>query len=288
MTGTSDHTRRDCFLLTIAVLALVTLHADAGDWHYGAHLVCSDCHTQHNSKDGQPMRTDDNPAPARSLLLRGSSLELCLSCHDGTSPAAPDVIEPVASAETPAGAFPNSGGIPTSRAHHLANPTPELPYGGTEPMTLTCVTCHDPHGNANYRNLRTDPANAQTQTSVIASQAVVANGSNPAAVYTRSNVIYKSGVSEWCRNCHATHEPSTDHPIDALIWGASHANYARWAAATLTRVPVSSPTDDVIPSGDDRVNCLSCHKAHGSPNTKTLIFADGSTLNSTCEECHDQ
>jgi predicted CXXCH cytochrome family protein len=76
--------------------------------------------------------------------------------------------------------------------------------------------------------------------------------------------------------------------MDTLIWGASHANYARWAAAALARVPVSSPTDDVIPSSDDRVNCLSCHKAHGSPNTKTLIYADGSTLNSTCEECHDQ
>jgi predicted CXXCH cytochrome family protein len=44
----------------------------------------------------------------------------------------------------------------------------------------------------------------------------------------------------------------------------------------------------VIPSSDDQVNCISCHKAHGSANTKALIYADAATLDSTCQECHDQ
>src|ERR1043166_7687049 len=112
------------FLLNVAV----AIPLFAGEWHYGVSSVCSDCHTQHNSQNGQPMRTDNHPAPAPYLLRRGTPLELCLSCHDGSDPNAPDVISPVSFvSESAAGAFPNGGGIPTNLAHHLNNPTAEVP-----------------------------------------------------------------------------------------------------------------------------------------------------------------
>src|ERR1043166_2310412 len=117
---------RPLLLLTLLVAPPAMLRA--GDWHYGVSLVCSDCHTQHNSQNGQPMRTDNNPNPAPLLLRRGTPLELCLSCHDGSDPNAPDVISPVSFvSESAAGAFPNGGGIPTNLAHHLNNPTAEVP-----------------------------------------------------------------------------------------------------------------------------------------------------------------
>ena len=119
------------YLLILLISARI---AAGGDWHYGANMVCSDCHTQHNSADGQPMRTDNDPTPAPMLLRRGNALELCLSCHDGSRPDAPDVVTPVGYVSEPAGgAFPNSGGLPTTTAHHLNNPSPEVPPGGTLP-----------------------------------------------------------------------------------------------------------------------------------------------------------
>lgn len=266
-----------CALLLASPAALT-----AGDWHNAAQLACADCHTQHNSERNLPGRTDNEITPAAHLLRRATAQELCLSCHDGSNPSAPDVVEPVGYvADSAAGAFPNSGGIATDRAHHLNNPTPEIPPGGTVPMILTCVTCHDPHGNGNYRNLRPDPAVRTVQT-------VVANGSNPSQVYIPSNVIYKAGVSAWCAKCHGTADPGIDHPIDKPIWGALLADYTRWTTTTLPRVPVTSPTDNLVPSADDQVNCLSCHKAHGSPNYAALIYADAVTIDSTCAECHSE
>jgi predicted CXXCH cytochrome family protein len=277
---------RPLFLLTLLVASAATMYA--GDWHYGTSAVCSDCHTQHNSQNGQPMRTDNNSTPASYLLRRGTSLDLCLSCHDGSNPNAPDVITPISYlSETAAGVFPNSGGIPTNLAHHLNNPSAEVPPGGTQAMVLVCTTCHDPHGNANYRNLRSDPSNTNhAAVSIMVVQQYTANGSNPSQVYAPSNVIYKSGVSQWCSTCHGT--PHTDHVNDPNIWSSKHASYGHWNSEMLPRVPVLNPTDNVVPSHDDAVMCLSCHKAHGSNNPQATMYADGSTLQSTCQECHNK
>lgn len=263
--------------------------AHAGNWHYGTHIRCTDCHTNHNSANGQPMRYDDVADPAHYLLRRGTAQTLCLSCHDGSSPSAPDVVATVSYVgESAAGPFANSGGTTSPIAHDLGSPVPRIPPGGTQPMVLTCTTCHDPHGNANYRNLRPDPSAAGiANVTVLAVQTTLPDGGNPADVYVPGNIVYKSGVSQWCRNCHDSHPGSGNYPDDRPIFGTALASYTRWAAVTLPRVPVHSPADDDVPSTDDRVMCLSCHKAHGSQNPKTLIYADGVTLDSTCQECHD-
>jgi predicted CXXCH cytochrome family protein len=260
--------------------------AFGGNWHYGSSAVCSDCHTQHNSAEGQPMRTDQVAAAAPVLLRRATPMELCLSCHDGGNPAAPDVIAPMTNTEAPAGEFPGGSESP-GNAHDLNGTTPVVPPGGTVAMVVICTTCHDPHGNENYRNLRTDPTRSnQLPIDVTSAEKVIANGSNPSDVYAPSNLIYKSGISRWCLSCHS--ESAYGHSVDRPIFGSPMASYPTWASVTLPRVPVDSPLDDDIPSNDDRVTCLSCHKAHGSANDRTLIHADGSSLTSTCQECHDQ
>lgn len=271
-----------------ALFLLVAAPLVAGDWHYRQNGTCSDCHTQHNSQNGSPMRTDNNPNPAPLLLLRGTTDELCLSCHGGTNPNAPSVLATSGYA-TPGGSFPtNYSDLSTNVSHHL-NTAPVVPPGGTLPMTLTCTTCHDPHGNDGYRNLRPDPTKTGLPpVSIVAVQQNAANGSNPGLVYTAANIVYKSGVSEWCGQCHGASGPAAHHPVGRTMFGALSASYATWAGVALPRVPVHSPTDSVIPSADDQVICLSCHKAHGTENWKALTYADGTTLDSTCQECHNQ
>ena len=284
-----------CHAVIILLAMLLAVRTRAGDWHYGTSAICSDCHTQHNSANGQPMRTDNDPNPVPQLLRRGTPLELCLSCHDGSNPAAPDVVAPVSYvAEPAAGWFPNSGGYPvdpaTSVAHHLNTPAPVIPPGGTKPMILVCTSCHDPHGNGNYRNLKTDPTDSnQPPATVLAYQPATAHGSNPTQVYVPSNITYRSGISAWCGKCHGTtlHQGS-DHPVDIAIWGAAGADYSAWATATPPRVPVQQAVDSTVPSQDDKVFCLSCHKAHGSNNPNALIYADGVRRDSTGQQCHNQ
>ena len=262
----------------------------AGDWHKEPNNVCTDCHTQHNSENGQPMRTDDNPTPAAHLLLRATAQDLCLSCHDGSKPGVPNVDSAGSgTVDWAGGTFPLTDQASSPNAHHLSSPTPEVPPGGTIAMVLTCTTCHDPHGNDNYRNLRPDPTRTNLgPVTVTTVQTVIANGSNAPQVYASANIIYKSGISAWCGQCHGATDPGIGHPADLQIFKAKNADYSQWITTNLPRVPVLSPTDNVIPSRDDQVTCLSCHKAHGSVNANSLIYADTTTLDSTCQECHNQ
>lgn len=289
------------FALASVLSLLISPFAAAGDWHSGTSSACSDCHTMHNSSNGQPMRYDNDPTPAPHLLRHASTLSLCVFCHDGSNLNAPDVVAPVNYvADPPGGFFPNVLGQASITAHDLGLPNPVVPPGGTTAMTLTCATCHDPHGGPNYRNLRTDPAQTGTASiAVTAKQTVLPDGTNPSKVYVGSNIVYKSGMSQWCGACHGdfhgrtnsgegTGSPWLRHPQDQSVWGSPHADFGFWSGTVVNRVPVQSPNDDLIPTNDDQVFCLSCHKAHGSANRAALFFADGSTLTSTCQQCHNK
>lgn len=271
--------------LPVAVLLILTPFAvAAGEWHNG-QTDCSDCHTTHNSENGLPV-PGNLPGGSPYTLRRGTAQELCLSCHGGGTATAPDVTAP-SYVPDPAGGWLDNTTDAVYQGHRLG--VTMVPPGGFQQVTITCTTCHDPHGNGNYRNLRPNPSGtAAPDVSVLVRQQLVANGSNPAAVYVRPNLVDKSGISDWCSTCHGPLEPGSDHPVDRPIWGGTSSSYARWSTNLTNRTRADSPADDAIPSQDDEVTCLSCHKAHGTGTPHALFYADGVTVDSTCQQCHNQ
>jgi len=285
---------RERWLARAAALALLLAvpGARAGEWHLAGALACTDCHTMHNAKNGQPMRYDLSPTPASLLLRAENATALCLACHrDSATSQAPSVSSP-SNGDPPGGGFPADLSDPSHRAHALG-PATVMPPDGDTAVVMTCVTCHDPHGNLAYRNLRAGPSGARATPAPVVAQTVTADGTNAAQVYVRSNVRYVSGMSQWCMDCHvgllASHSSTSDlppHPWDRLVFGATSADWSAWSGTVANRVPVQNALGRAAPDDGDQVFCLSCHKAHGSPNPAALLYADGAVMSSTCLQCH--
>lgn len=206
-----------CLILLILDLALLgglfeSVHA--GDYHIGTeNLYCSDCHTMHYSQDDSIPATWGTEGPY-GQLLKNLTNEMCLMCHDGTDPSAPSVMganEYVPSAGTFKTTLPG-------RQHSLGSIDPPPGYSGSwgnDP--LTCVSCHDPHGNAYYRNLRTDPGGLPNRT--VTYETGEPYGGEAAIQqlvitpltehYTVENIRHRQsetgthyGLSAWCAGCH--------------------------------------------------------------------------------------
>jgi predicted CXXCH cytochrome family protein len=277
-------------------MVLLPAGGQGGGWHRERTLICSDCHTMHNSKGGLPMRYDAVEASASRLLRAESATAVCLACHRGDRPStrAPSVMAP-SNWDPPGGGFPADLSDPAHHAHAIS-PEPLLPPEGDTAVPMTCLTCHEPHGNGSYRNLRASPSGTGRSTQAPVVNQVKAPGTAPAAeVYSRANIRYVSGMTAWCMDCHnrlgtdhAAGDPLLQaHPWDRAIFGSATADYAAWRALTANRVPVQNSLGVAAPSENDQVFCLSCHKAHGSPNDAAFIDADGATRSSTCQQCHN-
>ena len=283
------------------VAALAPGSVVGGEWHRASSLRCSDCHTMHNSLGGQPMRYDLNSAPAPALLRAETATALCLACHAGRgpSPTAPNVMTPT-NFDPIGGGFPADLADPLGHAHSLGTAAEIPPYGSTA-VVMGCGACHDIHGNTGYRNLKPSPSGRGTAVQPpTAQQLIVADGTNPEKVYVRANVVYRSGSSQWCMDCHdqisTSHvstgaSPLAAHPWDRTIGGGSVSgttDLAWWMTSFPNRVPVQNALGVPAPNESDQVVCISCHKAHGSPNPASLIYIDGLSLTSTCQQCHNQ
>jgi predicted CXXCH cytochrome family protein len=171
----------------------------------------------------------------------------------------------------------------------------EVDYGKT--LSLSCGNCHDPHGNGNYRILRTTPRELYEHGETIPAGGEVAIPDATTKVYTTANywraddvnqVGFIENIADWCSTCHsrylADHQGSTDSG-DA-IYTYRH-------------------TTDQATAGAGKRNCIQCHVAHGSNSSMTakadsVPFPDGSgagegdsrllRLNNrgVCQMCHNK
>jgi len=256
-------------LIAVALLTITgTMGGEVCAFHGGGVGPCEACHSIHSA----------SPSAASSLLKASDPSSTCLHCHERVGDIGPTKFHVSTSASDMPPGFPPKQLTPGGDFGWLkktyswipsASQTQEYSYGdrhghnitandyyyyaditnasapqGTYPgASLTCISCHDPHGG--YRR---DSAGAVSATG----QAVIGPGSfasspeplpgqavgvyrllggrnyqpkylsgnyafvndPPAAVapdnYNRSEsatqtrVAYGTGMSEWCRNCHIT------------------------------------------------------------------------------------
>lgn len=268
----------------------------ADNWHRREGLSCGNCHGQHETRGLRK---------GPFLLRERSTVSLCLRCHGGTSPQAANVLAPPAGPSRDGVA---GGGFQKGRGMSHGTHPLELPatLPGIGEITLTCITCHDPHGNTNFRDLRPDPrANPRERgfngvgTPVIAREREA--NERGRGRYEAKNILYREGISRWCQRCHADlyrelgNRGTRHHPVDIVIEGAGNGRLEPLPLfSSQAPLPVEDPQGDTIygpnPSrmADDRVSCLTCHYAHGSANPKALRYADGFSWESTCRQCHPQ
>ena len=302
-------------------------------YHNGATLVCSDCHTMHASAKhdfaggANPYVGDPNP----KLLKASDSVYLCLACHDGRQ-GVPDVMGADANGLTERSAgFFESPGTTNMNGHDLGTGLStegsdlcmRCHFGGEfATAKVTCVDCHNPHGNDNARNLQwASYAGYEPPFGLLVDPS--ATGLDK---YERQHVSYGTldsdvlrEVSNMCLDCHhvfsgATYTDSNGNGIHerhpTYDTERSSPNNIRqgeargstrpdhWLAGVgsgftdTPRVPfvVDGASDfasaTVVNPDTNGVFCLSCHKAHGSSHSFSLTFTGGISPRG-CDQCHN-
>lgn len=282
--------------------AFLFLGTEAQAFHDGGVGSCQGCHVMHQSEDGLMV-------PGSGELLRGSSAtDICLSCHADANGAVFGVDPLFPDTEYGGGNFifllednindrkqGTNRPIPGEAAgHSIVAPGAGLmedsrwasaPGGSFSTASLGCTSCHDPHGNTNYRMLY-GVGDVQGGLFYFSAGAPVAEGVSlsGAAESPSNHTAYQSGWSQWCGNCHGVdyHDVGNgrfDHPTDDALESSIANRYGVYlgdanptggspGTSYLPQVPFQDPsltsTSTAGPAATSRLSCMSCHRAHAS------------------------
>jgi len=283
----------------LGVLMLMAPPILAAGVHRGGVAACITCHVMH----------EESGATVTDGLLRGDSAsDVCLNCHAlafgavlGLDPMAPPPERGAGNFaflwedninDGPEGILnPLSGDAAghnlVAPGHGLASDGSSLrsPGGDYPSADLGCTSCHDPHGNGNYRFLRGPAQSPRGQVFLFPAFSAESPNLDGAPENRSNHVAYRQGVSRWCANCHGNYLRDHDgsrgfqHPVDETLEYGMIQQYNRYngtadpwggvaATAYLPEVPFEDPAADVSsmagPGPSSRVMCLTCHRAHAT------------------------
>jgi hypothetical protein len=325
-------------LMVVAAAALCFAVTPTLAFHDGGVAHCNGCHAMHGQTGG------DNPVDTSGgnphLLKQSNPTDTCLVCHGianqngntwGNTLADPGnlygggqfIFLTEDNLNDGHDGDSSENFIPGYQAGHsiisadrmtVMDPVNDFAPGGDyENFSLHCTSCHDPHGQGgHFRILYGDPyvsnANGDQELSWAGVDAIDADGIGsifgPGEANNR-HTYYRSGVSDWCSNCHGDFHnagsSATIHPTNTALGGTPNLagiynNYngtgdhsgGDKATAYLALVPFEETNadpggDGTIdygvtstegPSANGRVMCLTCHRAHASsaPNAGRWDF----------------
>lgn len=306
-------------LILIFVFVFLLATSSFAQFHDSGVAHCNACHTMHNSEDGQ-LVDSDSPNGNAWLLNDATPSDVCLNCHKygPLHVMSFNHLSPVA--ERGAGDFifliednlndglggasnPISG---DAAGHNIISPghgltvdaTLSTAPGGTFPSSqMSCTSCHDPHGNENFRMLNGIGAVQDGSYSFI-NAAPIASGFGLYWGGDESSgrgTVYTSGMSEWCGNCHVDmHSASSGgdliHPSGVEMGATIASAYSVYngsddqtggspTTSFIPQVPFegltrTSTSDLVGPDATSKVTCITCHRAHASsaPNSGRWDF----------------
>lgn len=289
----------------LALFICIALGGPAQAFHDQGVGACSSCHIIHNSEDGASL-----PVVGNSLLRGDSPSELCLSCHATANGAVlgSDVLSPTPQLgagnfvflfedsinDDPAMMAPlingqHAGHSVVAPMYGLYEDTdfPTAPGGSYPSSELGCTSCHDPHGNCNFRMLY-GAEDIQGGLFTFINPAPIAEGLPVNLLGIEegqtAHTAYKSGMSDWCANCHGAYHDLVggdyfEHPFDAALSfdyinrynsydGAQNPSGGSSTTSYLVDVPfedsLATITSTQGPTTGSKLVCVSCHRAHGT------------------------
>lgn len=291
-------------LTALAALLLVGIQPASASFHTGGVGSCQRCHILHASEDGW----SDSPSGYPMLLRYNSATDLCLSCHAealgevlGPNPLDPPpergggnftfLLEDNLN-DAPDGAQNPIGGH--RAGHSVVSPAwglpedpdhPQSPGGSFPGGALSCTSCHDPHGNQNFRMLRGQGEVTGTNF-FFTFPAPLGEGLDieTGVESQTSHTAYLGGWTDWCANCHGYYHDEGqhqgfEHPADHDLEGEHRNTYNEYlgpddpesgnpATAYVPAVPIEDPSQSsgstYGATSQSRVSCLTCHRAHAS------------------------
>ena len=297
---------------TAAFIFLIVISLFSGPvaaFHSGGVAYCGACHVMHNQDNGIAYGANGRP----HLLNDDSPTAICLSCHADQNGAVL-TLDPLApSPERGPGNFvflyedninDGEGGIDNpiggyAAGHSIVEPSLGLESdpiystapGGTFPSgNLSCTSCHDPHGNQNFRMLRgAGPISEHGQGppynfAYPAPQAVGLPLASRISETSDNHTAYISGMSNWCANCHGQYHDlvgaqNFQHEFNVSFGEEQIGSYNSYNGIedSLGGDPGQSYIPEVSfedylatvnqtsgPTVSSRVTCLTCHRAHAS------------------------
>jgi hypothetical protein len=306
------------FGLVVMAAALITFGLAGPSYalHDGGVAHCDACHTMHNSQDGEVVIGTGGA----HLQIGADPSSTCLRCHagygqfsDGSAYRSGGDFYWVTKDFSWSAHGRTSTSTGDSHGHNIialdetgldADATLTTAPGGTyQASALGCNSCHDPHGKQGNElllyGIEATAANYPGGAFVFTNDAPDLDAAGRRANVTdESHSAYKSGMSEWCSNCHTDFDNITaalgKHPAGNTTGGlgAIATNYNAYvqtgditgnaATSYLEIVPFE---EDVVtntkqstqgPTAAANVMCLTCHRSHASafPDMGRWYFVD--------------